>query len=240
MNADALVEGFAARLGLMPTAERRDGVRLFIAGGQLTGKSTVARTLAAREGLRLLSAGTIVREMAERSSLSVEQMSERLGAAPETEVELDRGLARVAAQGPTVVESRLAGWLGAAVRIVEAIPATTILLRCDEDERARRWASRELGLHLPKDWRSDRSAVRRVDLRAAMMEAVAAVPPQLRPSLDVVAASAARDERDRSRLQELYGIDYDDPMVFDAVLDVTVLSPTEVADAIMAVAASTG
>lgn len=58
---------------------------------------------------------------------------------PTVDVELDTRLARRAAEGDVVLESRLAGWIATN----EDLAALRVWVECDEGERARRVGSRD-------------------------------------------------------------------------------------------------
>ncbi|MDR7523635.1 MAG: cytidylate kinase family protein [Armatimonadota bacterium] len=81
-------------------------------GGPIgVGKSTVARALAERLGIRLISAGGVFREVARRRGLSVVDLNRLAEGDPTIDRELDRLQGELAREGPCVVESRLSGWM---------------------------------------------------------------------------------------------------------------------------------
>lgn len=105
-----------------------------ISGDHGAGKSTVARELARRLGLRYLSAGEIFRRMAEERGMDLQEFSEYAERHPEVDREIDRRLAE--AEGDTVVDGRLAGWMvkGADLRVLLTAPLEVRLRRIAERE----------------------------------------------------------------------------------------------------------
>lgn len=212
------------------------GPRIFIAGHQLTGKSTVAEFLAERLGVAGLSGGAMVRRMAADAGVSVEEMSRRLAGEPQADAAVDRELLTAATALPAVIESRMAGWLGGVFEQATGLRAHRVLLTCNDGERALRWVGRELGEGAGRLARR-RAAVARAapaaSLLAALERTVSRLPPELRPDAGVVLDAGQRDSADRQRLRSLYGVDYDDPQAFSTVIDVTRLRPEEVVAAIL-------
>jgi cytidylate kinase len=82
-----------------------------IAGPIGVGKSTVARQLAERLGVRVVSAGEVFRDLARQRGLSVLELNRAAEDDPSLDREVDRLQAALARQGPCVVESRLSGWM---------------------------------------------------------------------------------------------------------------------------------
>jgi cytidylate kinase len=110
-----------------------------ISGLPGTGTTTASRLVAEALGLERVPGGEVFRQMAAEAGMSLADFGVYAIDHPEIDRELDRRLEERARAGGCVIESRLAGWLAhqAALRSVR------VWLRCDDDERARRVASRD-------------------------------------------------------------------------------------------------
>lgn len=114
-----------------------------VSGPPGAGTSTVARLLADRLGVELVSTGEIFRRMAKEHGMTLEEFGDHVDDHPEIDRELDdRQLAR-AREGDVVLEGRLSGLM------VQDLPgALTVYLECPARVRAARVARRE---GLPED-----------------------------------------------------------------------------------------
>ena len=84
---------------------------LTISGDLASGKSTVAKKVAARLGIRRLTIGDVYRRLADQRGLTAVEMAHYVESHPEIDEELDRLQADLASgEEPVVVDSRL-GWL---------------------------------------------------------------------------------------------------------------------------------
>lgn len=116
-----------------------------ISGVPGSGKTTVARQLAARLGLPHVYAGDLYREEARRRGLSLAEFNELCERDHSVDRALDAAMAERAKQGDVVLEGRLAGYLAADNRL----DALKVWLDASDETRARRVAQRE-----GSDWRA--------------------------------------------------------------------------------------
>jgi predicted cytidylate kinase len=110
-----------------------------ISGLPGAGTSTVARLVADALGIERVDGGTVFRSMAAERGLDVGAFSRVAENDPEIDLELDQRLANRAREGDLVLESRLAAW----IVTNEGLPAVRVWVDADENERARRVATRE-------------------------------------------------------------------------------------------------
>ncbi|HEX6419308.1 MAG TPA: AAA family ATPase [Acidimicrobiales bacterium] len=116
-----------------------------VSGPPGSGTTTTAERVAARLGLALVPGGEVFRAMAVESGMTLADFGRYAADHPEVDVELDTRLAARARAGDVLIESRLAGWIARN----EGLPAVTVFVDCDSDERARRVADRE-DIHLDR------------------------------------------------------------------------------------------
>lgn len=82
-----------------------------ISGPIGSGKTTVARAISERFGLKYISAGTVFRQMASDRGMSLEEFSTLAENDPDFDKEIDETQKKLANEGNAVVEGRLSGWL---------------------------------------------------------------------------------------------------------------------------------
>jgi predicted cytidylate kinase len=112
-----------------------------ISGLPGTGKTTVAKLLEKRLGLRYVYSGEMFRDMAKKHGMSLEEFGAYCEKHREVDEELDRFQLGVLRKGNVILEGRISGWL--AYR--NNIPAVKVLLETDIDVRAGRIVKREQG-----------------------------------------------------------------------------------------------
>ncbi len=112
-----------------------------ISGLPGTGKTTVAKLLEQRLGLRYVYSGEIFRQLAQRHNLSLEEFGKYCESHREIDEELDKYQLSILKEGDVILEGRLSGWLA----YQNHIPATKILLQADIAIRAGRIVKREQG-----------------------------------------------------------------------------------------------
>lgn len=112
-----------------------------ISGLPGTGKTTVARLLEKKTGLRYVYSGDIFRKMADKYNMSLEEFGRYCEEHRDIDEKLDRYQLEVLEKGDVIVEGRLAGWIS----YRNNIPSTKVLLQADLDTRASRMVKREKG-----------------------------------------------------------------------------------------------
>jgi len=115
-------------------------VLVTISGLPGSGTTTLARQVSTRLGLDHVDGGQVFRALAAEQGYDVHDFGLVAEADPAIDVELDRRLARRGAEGDLVLESRLAGWIATN----EGLRAVRVWVHCDDEERARRVAKREV------------------------------------------------------------------------------------------------
>ncbi|MBX3027478.1 cytidylate kinase family protein [bacterium] len=116
-----------------------------ISGVPGSGKTTVARLLAARLGVPHVYAGDLYRQEAKRRGLSLAAFNALCERDHSIDRDLDAAMSARARQGDVVLEGRLAGFLAAE----NGLDALKVWLDASDETRARRVAQRE-----GSDWRA--------------------------------------------------------------------------------------
>jgi cytidylate kinase len=110
-----------------------------ISGLPGTGTTTASRLVAEALDLERVPGGEVFRQLAAEAGMTLADFGVYAIDHPEIDQELDRRLQDRARAGDCVIESRLAGWLAHQAEL----PSVRVWLWCDDDERARRVASRD-------------------------------------------------------------------------------------------------
>ncbi|MEM3569073.1 MAG: AAA family ATPase, partial [Candidatus Jordarchaeales archaeon] len=108
-----------------------------ISGLHGTGKTTQAKFLAKRFGLRYVSAGEIMRKMAEERGISLEEFSRIAENDPLIDRQIDERMISEAEKGNVVLDGRLTAWMAGDKADIK------ILLTAPLDIRVERIAKRE-------------------------------------------------------------------------------------------------
>ena len=115
-------------------------MELTVSGPIGSGKSTVAKLLAARIGSTYMSTGDIFRENARKHGMSVEAFNEYAESHAEVDTEQDNFLIERMRKGDRlVIDSRLAGWLS----YKNGIEAFRVFITADYVTRTKRISLRE-------------------------------------------------------------------------------------------------
>lgn len=110
-----------------------------ISGLHGAGKTTAARALVRRFGLKYISAGTVFRQMAKEKGMTLDEFSRYVERHPKIDHQVDRRTADAAKEGNVVIDARLAGWMakGADVKILLTAPLEVRVRRIARRERRR-------------------------------------------------------------------------------------------------------
>ena len=165
-----------------------------ISGLPGSGKTTVARLVAAALRLEHVYAGNIFRRQAEEAGLTLQEYVRRAETDRTIDKQLDDRMRERARAGNAVLEGRLA-----AVMAAEAgMDALRVFLDASEAVRADRITNREGGA-----------------------------------TLERLQEIQARETSDRRRYREIYGVDYHDHTLYDAVVETDRRTPEDLAEEIV-------
>ena len=116
-------------------------VTITISGTPGSGKTTVAKLLEKKLGLRYVYSGMVFREMAKKHKMSLEEFGKYCEKKREIDKKLDAYQLEILQKGNVILEGRIAGWIAHRNKI----PALKVLLDTDIETRSKRIASRERG-----------------------------------------------------------------------------------------------
>lgn len=128
--------------------EKHSKVVILISGPHGTGKSTIARAIAGKLGLRYISAGEIFRKKAREYGMGIVEFTKYVEKNPELDYEIDNAMMEEIKKGNVVVDSQLAYFFAKKI-IDERTITVSILLYASFNERVKRLAERE-GISLEK------------------------------------------------------------------------------------------
>lgn len=119
--------------------EREGMVVIAISGLHGAGKTTAARALARKFGLKYVSAGTVFRQMAKERGMTLGKFSQYVERHPGIDRQIDRRTANVAKKDGVLIDARLSGWMakGADISILLTAPLGLRVKRIARRERRR-------------------------------------------------------------------------------------------------------
>jgi len=112
-------------------------VVIAISGLHGAGKTTAARALVRKFGLKYISAGTVFRQMAKERGMTLDEFSRYAENHPKIDRRVDRRTANAARRSNVLIDARLAGWMakGADVKILLTAPLELRVKRIAHRER---------------------------------------------------------------------------------------------------------
>ena len=220
--------------GFHPTRTSALGPIISIGGDQLTGKSTLAKSLSAHFKGRPHSSGAVFRALAAKRGISLTDLLQQATTETDIDVACDAtmgdAMARHANSEPLIVEGRLAAVLATLVKDTQAErPIVRLYLHCSLVEQGIRYVEREISPaagHMARASLPHSTVPTTPDQLVPWFAALpwpsvgvdaAAVSARLAPFV----ANVRRDQLDRARYQALYELDYRDAFFYDLTIDTT-------------------
>ena len=116
-------------------------VTITISGTPGSGKTTVAKLLEKKLGLKYVYLGMIFRELADKHNMTLEEFGKYCEEHSQIDKELDNRQLEILKKGDVILEGRLAGWLA----YKNNITAFKVLIDADLETRVKRIVNREKG-----------------------------------------------------------------------------------------------
>lgn len=114
-------------------------VVIAISGLHGAGKTTAARALARKFGLKYVSAGTVFRQMAKEKGMALDKFSQYVERHPGIDRQIDSRTANFSKEDGVLIDARLSGWMaeGADFSILLTAPLKVRVKRIARRERRR-------------------------------------------------------------------------------------------------------
>jgi len=90
---------------------KKSDLVIALSGFHGTGKTTIAKMVADKYGLRYVSSGMIFRNIARDMGLSLEDLSKLAESKPDIDYAIDNRLKRLAREGGVIADALLSGWM---------------------------------------------------------------------------------------------------------------------------------
>jgi predicted cytidylate kinase len=116
-------------------------VTITISGTPGSGKSTVAKILEKKLGVKYIYSGLIFRQLAEEHNMELDKFGKFCERNSEIDKKLDDRQLEILKEGDVILEGRLAGWIA----YKNNIPALKVSIDTDIETRAKRIVNREKG-----------------------------------------------------------------------------------------------
>jgi cytidylate kinase len=117
-------------------------VTITISGTPGSGKTTVAKLLEKKLGLKYVYSGMIFRELANKHKMALDEFGKYCEEHSEIDKELDSRQLEILKKGDVILEGRLAGWLA----YKNDLLAFKVSIDADLETRAKRIVNREQGI----------------------------------------------------------------------------------------------
>ncbi|MEZ0393959.1 MAG: (d)CMP kinase [Desulfurococcaceae archaeon] len=104
-------------------------MKIAVSGPPGSGKTTLARALAERFGLKYFSAGQVFRDVAARRGVSLEQLSLIAVEDPSIDLEIDKRTLELASQDCVVLDGHLTAWIAKDLVDIKIFVTAPLLVR---------------------------------------------------------------------------------------------------------------
>ena len=209
---------------------------ILIAGDQLTGKSTQAKSLAGHFGGAFRSVGMLFREAAANRGITVAEQARLLLTERGIDVDIDYKTCQMIAGNKiqsnlAVIEGRQPAYMGSFMASLGKKHIVRLYFQCSIREQALRFLRRESGEAAYQTGKSQIPSKKYGNLEELRTEIqVLDIGGEV---IDQFMENQNRDEDDRHRYSGLYGFDYGNLEGYDIILDTNNKEPEEVFEEVL-------